>query len=102
MTGPADHIPAHLADLDQRIADINARLDRNTTSLIRGSVVFMCLTLTCVAVELTARPPVHRWELVAWMLIAALLAAGGFYSQRMIRSLREEIRYLRSQPKGLR
>ena len=92
----AEPDPARLAAMDQQLAEIADRLDRDARSVMRGDGVVAIVALAAIAVELIAWPPLYRWQLIAALAAIALAAAGGFMQGLMLRSYRAEIRELRS------
>ena len=92
----ADDRTARLAALDQRLAEFDARLDRNARAIMRGDGVAAIVALAVIAVQLIALPPLYRWQLIVALAAIALAAAGGFVQGLMLRSYRAEIRDLRA------
>ena len=87
-----DGVPdsARLAALDQRLAEINDRLDRHARAITRADIATLAVVLVLIGVELTAGPHVYRWEFIAALAASALLAAGSFVQGLMLRSYRSE------------
>jgi hypothetical protein len=92
----AEPDPAKLAAIDQRLAEIGGRLDRNARSIMHGEASLLLIALTAVIYLLAARPAVSYWYLAAAWAVVALSAAGSLVQGRMLRSYRDEIRELRS------
>jgi hypothetical protein len=92
----AEPDPAKLAAIDQRLAKIGDRLDRNARSIMHGEASLLLIALTAVIYLLAARPAVSYWYLAAAWAVVALSAAGSLVQGRMLRSCRDEIRELRS------
>ena len=88
--------PARLAAMDQQLAEMSDRLDRHGRAIMRGDAATVAVAVILIAVEVIARPPLYRWELIAALAAIALLAAGGFVQGLMLRSYRTEIRELRA------
>jgi hypothetical protein len=78
MTGDQ---PARLAAIDQQLAAIDTRLNRSIRSI-----------------RPVARPPLRRWEVVVTLAAVAAVAVSGYFQGLMLRSLRAEIRELRTRP----
>jgi hypothetical protein len=92
----AEPDPAKLAVIDQQLAKIGDRLDRNARSIMHGEASLLLIALTAVIYLLAARPAVSYWYLAAAWAVVALSAAGSLVQGRMLRSCRDEIRDLRS------
>jgi fatty acid desaturase len=92
----AEPDPARLAAIDQQLAEIGDRLDRNARSIMHGEASLLLIALAAVIYLLAARPAVSYWYLAAAWAVVALSAAGSFVQGRMLRSYRAEIRELRS------
>ncbi len=92
----AEPDPARLAAIDQQLAGISARLDRDARSIMHGEAALLLIALTAVIYILAARPAVSYWYLAAAWTIVALSAAGSLVQGRMLRGYRDEIRELRS------
>jgi hypothetical protein len=90
--------PARLAAIDQRLAEMNDRLDRHARAITRADIATLAGALVLIVVELTAGPHVYRWEFIVALAAIVLLAAGSFVQGLMLRSYRNEIRELRSRP----
>ena len=88
--------PARLAALDQRLADLNARLDRHLRAVMRSDAGLVLVAAGLIAWALVSRPVFHLWEFVAAWGVIILLAAGSFFQGLMLRNYRAEIRDLRS------
>jgi hypothetical protein len=88
--------PAKLAAIDQQLAEIGDRLDRNARSIMHGEVSLLLIALAAVIYLLVARPAVSYWYLAAAWTVVALSAAGSLVQGRMLRSCRDEIRELRA------
>jgi hypothetical protein len=88
--------PARLAALDQRLADMDARIDRHARAIIRGDAVFAGFAVALIVIEIVGRPALSRWEFVALLCAVAFLCVGGFFQGRMLRNYRAEIRDLRA------
>jgi hypothetical protein len=93
VTGPD---PARLAALDQRLADMDARLDRNARAIMRGDAVFAGVAVALIVIEIAARPALSRWQFVAMLGAVTFLCVGSFFQGLMLRNYRAEIRDLRS------
>lgn len=88
--------PARTAAQDQRLAAMSGRLERHARTRLRGDVALACLAVAVIVFELAARPPVRRWDLVAALIVIALLAADSFVQGLMLRRYQAEVRDLRS------
>jgi len=92
--------PARLAAIDQQLAEMSDRLDRHARAIMRGDLATVAVTVLLIAVEVIARPPLYRWQLITTFIAVALFAATGFIQGRMLRSYRAEIRDLRARGYG--
>jgi hypothetical protein len=92
----AEPDPARLAAIDQQLAELDARLDRNARSIMRGDATLLLLALTGIIYALIARQPVSYWHYAAVWGVVVLGVAAAFVQGRMLRSYRAEIRDLRS------
>lgn len=93
MTAPD---PSRLAALDQRLADLDSRLDRTSRAVMRGDVVCGCVAVAVIIVVLTVRPHLYDWEYVIALAAVAFACASGVIQGLILRSCRAEIRDLRS------
>jgi hypothetical protein len=92
----AEHDPARLAAIDQQLAELNGQLNRSGRVIMWADAWVLAAALALIGMELAGAPQLSRWEVVAWLAIAASLAAGSLIQARMLRSCRAEIRDLRS------
>ena len=81
----AEPDPARLAAIDQQLADLDARLNRNARAVLRGDAALLPIALAAVIYILSARPQVSYWFLAAAWAVAALGAAGGIIQGLMLR-----------------
>ena len=88
--------PAKLAAADQRLAEMDDRLGRHARAIMRADVATVSIAVVLIAAEVFARPPLYRWELIAFLAACAFLAAGSYVQGLMLRSYRAEIRDLRA------
>jgi hypothetical protein len=93
-----DDQPARLAAIDQQLAAINARLNRSARGVMRGDIATGAVSVLLIAAEVIARPPLHRWEMVITLAAVAAMAVSGYFQGLMLRSLRAEVRELRTRP----
>jgi fatty acid desaturase len=87
--------PAGIAAIDQQLAGISARLDRNHRRIMYSEVTLLLIALAAVIYILAARPAVSYWYLACAWAVVALSAAGNIFQSLMLRSYRAEIRDLR-------
>ena len=87
---------ARLAAIDQQLAGLGDRLDRNARSLMRGDAILLLVAPAAIIYYLAARPAVSYWHLVIAWAVVALGAAGSLVQGLKLRSYRAEIRELRA------
>ena len=92
----ADDRTARLAAIDQELAALDARLNRNHSAIMRADATVLLLAAAGIAYALAARQPVSYWHYAAVWAVVVLGAAGSLYQARMIRGYRAEIRDLRA------
>ena len=92
---PADLI-RRLAAIDQELAALDDRLNRLNRGVVVTDAVGVVVIVAIIAIEVIARPAVHRWELLAALIALVLAAVGGVMQDVMLRNYRAEIRDLRS------
>ena len=92
----AEDDPARLAAIDQQLAALDARLDRNARSIMRGDVTVLLLAAAGIASALILRHPVSYWHYASVWGVVVLSVAGSFIQGRMLRSYRAEIHDLRA------
>jgi hypothetical protein len=90
--------PARLAAIDQKLAEMDDRLELHARAIMRGDVAFAIIALALVIYYLASPAEIPRWQVVAAWAAVTLLAAGGFVQGLMLRSYRSEIRELRVRP----
>ena len=66
---------ARLAAVDQQLAEMGDRLGRHARAIMRGDLATAAAAVILIAVELTARPPLRRWELIAALAAVARRSA---------------------------
>jgi hypothetical protein len=93
--------PARLAALDQRLADLNAQMDKHLRAVMRSDIGLVLVALGLIAWALAARPAFSLWEFAASWGVIILLAVGSLFQGLMLRNYRAEIRDLRARvPRG--
>ena len=95
-----DDTPARLAALDQRLAELNTRMDRHARAITRTDIAMLAAALVLIVIYLAGNLRIYRWELIAAWAVVALLAAGSLIQGRMIRGYRAENRELRARVHG--
>jgi glucan phosphoethanolaminetransferase (alkaline phosphatase superfamily) len=88
--------PARLAAIDQQLAEMADRLDRNARSMMRADVALAIVAVALAVAVLVGHPRVFRWELAVVLLALAAAAVTGFVQGLMLRSYRAEVRELRA------
>jgi len=91
-----DDQPARLAAIDQQLAAIDTRLNRNARGIMRSDIATGAVAVILIVIEVIARPALERWEVIALLATVAAMAISGYFQGLMLRSLRAEIRELRS------
>lgn len=90
-----DDTSQRLAELKRQRDNLDRKIDRSTWILTGLDVTVIVIALSLAAIQVIARPVIPRWEMVAWLGIAAIGALGNVFAQRTIRSCRAQIRDLR-------
>jgi hypothetical protein len=88
--------PARVAAVDQRLADLNARLDKHLSAILRGDAVMGLIAAGLIAYEAN----IGRWELAAAWSVVFLLTIGSLFQGIVLKSCRAEIRDLRARVPG--
>jgi hypothetical protein len=91
-----DDTPARLAALDQRLADLNTRMDRHARAITRADIAMLTFALALIVIYLAGNLRIYRWEFIAAWAVVAMLAAGSLIQGRMLRGYRAENRELRA------
>ena len=87
--------PARLAAIDQKLAQMDDRLERHARAIMRGDAAFAIIALALIIYYLTSPAGIPRWQVVTAWAAVILLAAGSFVQGLMLRSYRGEIQHLR-------
>ena len=88
--------PARLAAVDQQLAEMSDRLDRNARTIMRGDIALSAIAVALIVAILAGHPRVYSWELVIALAAVAIGAAASYMQGLMLRNYRAEIRDLRA------